>query len=82
MSGGPDGGSPLLDAARDFGSFDGRAWLNCAHQGPLPLVAVAAATGALADKAAPHRMGDEAFTEVPSRLKDVLAAWSGSRPAR
>ena len=77
MSGGPDGGAPLLDAARDFGSFDGRAWLNCAHQGPLPLVAVAAATGALADKAAPHRMGDEAFTEVPSRLKDVLGRLVG-----
>jgi cysteine desulfurase / selenocysteine lyase len=77
VSGGPDGGSPLPDAARDFGSFDGRAWLNCAHQGPLPLVAVAAATGALADKAAPHRMGDEAFTEVPSRLKDVLGRLVG-----
>ena len=23
----------------DFGPFDGKVWLNCAHQGPLPRVA-------------------------------------------
>ena len=77
MSGRPDGGGPAVDAAGDFGGFDGRAWLNCAHQGPLPLVAVAAAERALADKAAPHRMGDEAFAEVPRRLKDVLGRLVG-----
>jgi cysteine desulfurase / selenocysteine lyase len=77
VSGGPDGGAPLLDAAGDFGGFEGRAWLNCAHQGPLPLVAVAAAERALADKAAPHRMGDDAFTEVPGQLKDVLGRLVG-----
>jgi cysteine desulfurase / selenocysteine lyase len=66
-----------LAAAGDFGGFDGRAWLNCAHQGPLPLVAVAAAEGALADKASPHRMGDEAFAEVPRRLKDALGRLAG-----
>ena len=76
MSGRPDGG-PAVDAAGDFGGFDGRAWLNCAHQGPLPLVAVAAAERALADKAAPHRMGNEAFAEVPSRLKDALGRLAG-----
>lgn len=26
-----------------FGPFDGRIWMNAAHQGPLPLVAVSAA---------------------------------------
>ena len=77
MSGRPDGGGPAVDAAGDFGGFDGRTWLNCAHQGPLPLVAVAAAERALADKAAPHRMGDEAFAEVPRRLKDVLGRLVG-----
>ncbi len=77
MSGRPDGGGPAVDAAGDFGEFDGRAWLNCAHQGPLPLVAVAVAERALADKAAPHRMGDEAFAEVPRRLKDALGRLVG-----
>jgi cysteine desulfurase / selenocysteine lyase len=66
-----------LDAAGDFGGFEGRAWLNCAHQGPLPRVAVAAAERALADKAAPHRIRDEAFDEVPRRLKDALGRLAG-----
>ena len=66
-----------LEAAGDFSGLDGRAWLNCAHQGPLPLVAVAAAERALADKAAPHRIGDEAFTEVPRRLKEALGRLVG-----
>jgi cysteine desulfurase/selenocysteine lyase len=77
VSGRPDGGAPAAGAAADFGGFDGRAWLNCAHQGPLPRVAVAAAEGALADKAAPHRMTDEAFAEVPRRLKDALGRLVG-----
>ena len=64
-------------AATDFGGFEGRAWLNCAHQGPLPRVAVAAAERALADKAAPRRMADEAFEEVPRRLKDALGRLVG-----
>ena len=65
------------EVAGDFGGFEGRAWLNCAHQGPLPLVAVAAAEQALADKAAPHRLGDEAFSEVPGRLKAALGRLVG-----
>jgi cysteine desulfurase / selenocysteine lyase len=66
-----------LDAARDFGGFEGRAWLNYAHQVPLPKVAVAAATQALAEKAAPHRIADEAFDEVPRRLKQALGRLAG-----
>jgi cysteine desulfurase/selenocysteine lyase len=66
-----------LDVAADFGDFEGRAWLNCAHQGPLPRVAVAAAERALADKAAPHRIGDASFTEVPGRLKAALGRLVG-----
>jgi cysteine desulfurase / selenocysteine lyase len=71
------GDPPALDVAGDFGDFGGRAWLNCAHQGPLPLVAVAAAERALADKTAPHRLRDEAFTEVPVRLKAALGRLVG-----
>jgi selenocysteine lyase/cysteine desulfurase len=71
------GAGPRLEAAGDFGGFEGRAWLNCAHQGPLPRVAVAAATRALADKAAPHRLADEAFTQVPDRLKGALGRLVG-----
>jgi cysteine desulfurase/selenocysteine lyase len=73
VTGGPSG----LEVGEDFGGFEGRAWLNCAHQGPLPLVAVAEAERALADKAAPHRLGDQAFTEVPGRLKAALGRLVG-----
>jgi selenocysteine lyase/cysteine desulfurase len=59
--------------AADFGPFDGRVWLNAAHQGPLPRVAAEAARRAIADKVAPRRLDDEAFLEVPHRLRVLLA---------
>lgn len=55
-----------------FGPFDGHAWLNCAHQGPLPKVAVDAAKSALDDKIAPYRLQDHAFGATPQRLKAAL----------
>ena len=58
--------------ARDFGSFDGRIWLNCAHQGPLPRVAVEAAEEALHWKVSPHHLDEGAFFNVPQRLKEAL----------
>jgi len=66
-----------LDVAADFGGFEGRAWLNCAHQGPLPRVAVEAAERALADKTAPHKLTDESFAQVPARLKETLGQLAG-----
>jgi cysteine desulfurase / selenocysteine lyase len=71
------GDPSVLDVVGDFGGFEGRAWLNCAHQGPLPRVAVAEAERALADKAAPHRIADESFAEVPGRLKAALGRLVG-----
>ncbi len=38
---------PRLEPMRDFGPFDGRAWLNTAHQGALPRVAARRAQEAL-----------------------------------
>jgi selenocysteine lyase/cysteine desulfurase len=65
-------GNPAGPAvAGDFGGFEGRAWLNCAHQGPLPLVAVAAAERALADKAAPHRLGQGLYERLTAAGVDV-----------
>ena len=61
-----------------FGDFDGRIWLNAAHQGPLPRAAVAAAEQALAAKLAPHRISDEAFTGVPRRLRGLLGRLIGA----
>lgn len=62
-----------------FGPFDGRIWMNAAHQGPLPLVAVSAAQQALADKLAPARIDDEAFFELPRQLKQSLGRLLGAQ---
>jgi selenocysteine lyase/cysteine desulfurase len=63
---------------RRFGPFDGGVWLNCAHQGPLPHPARDAALDAVAAKTAPARMTDEAFTDVPARLRSALARLIGA----
>jgi selenocysteine lyase/cysteine desulfurase len=62
----------------DFGPFDGRVWLNTAHTGPLPRVAAEAAALAIADKIAPRRLRDEAFFEVPARLRAAIARLIGA----
>jgi cysteine desulfurase / selenocysteine lyase len=61
-----------------FGGFDGRIWLNAAHQGPLPRLAVEAAEEALAAKQAPHRISDEAFVDGPRRLRELLGRLIGA----
>jgi selenocysteine lyase/cysteine desulfurase len=60
------------DAFKDFGPFDNRIWLNCAHQGPIPHAAVDAVFKALAWKISPHHLDDGLFYSVPERLKSVL----------
>lgn len=62
----------------DFGPFDGRVWLNTAHQGPLPKVAIEAARAALEQKARPHLLRDEDFFEVPRRLRTALGKLTGA----
>jgi len=61
------------DYSKDFGPFEGAVWLNCAHQGPLPRVAVKEAQEALAWKIAPFQLTTERFGQVPQRLKQALA---------
>jgi cysteine desulfurase / selenocysteine lyase len=56
-----------------FGPFGGRVWLNTAHQGPLPRRAAEVARAAVDDKVDPRRIADEAFTDVPARLRARLA---------
>ncbi len=63
-----------------FGPFDGRIWLNCAHQGPLPCVAVSAAQEAIRKKTDPHLIHDDDFTSVPNALKSSVALLTGGAP--
>ncbi|MGO9403429.1 MAG: aminotransferase class V-fold PLP-dependent enzyme [Terriglobales bacterium] len=66
--------------AEDFGPFDGRVWLNTAHQGPLPRVAVEAARAAVEQKARPYLLRDGDFLEVPGRLRAALGKLIGAAP--
>jgi cysteine desulfurase / selenocysteine lyase len=67
-------------AGAEFGPFEGRVWLNTAHQGPLPHPAVVAAGHAAALKAVPQRISDGDFTEIPERLRHLLATLVGGAP--
>lgn len=60
------------DYSQDFGPFDNKIWLNTAHQGALPRVAVAQAHEAIAWKIAPHNLTTDRFSAVPPRLKAAL----------
>src|SRR3954469_9733753 len=71
-------GVSVRDAAEQFGPFDGRAWFNTAHQGPLPQSAVAEAQRAAALKAAPYRIAGEEFSDIPDRLRGLLARLVGA----
>jgi selenocysteine lyase/cysteine desulfurase len=64
----------------DFGPFEGRVWLNTAHQGALPRVAAAAAEEAVAWKRQPWHLTTERFSGVPQRLRVGLARLIGARP--
>ena len=66
--------------ANDFGPFDGRIWLNTAHQGPLPRIASEAAMVALEEKTRPHLLRDESFFAVPKRLRAALGKLIGVHP--
>jgi selenocysteine lyase/cysteine desulfurase len=61
------------DYSHDFGPFNGRTWLNCAHQGALPQVAAQEAREAIAWKVTPYELTPERFNSVPARLRTALA---------
>ena len=64
----------FIDVANDFGPFDGRTWINCSHQGPLPRVAAEQAECAIHMKVAPHHLANStAFSSVPEQLRKTLA---------
>lgn len=67
-----------LVSSSDFGPFEDRAWFNCAHQGPLPQVAVSAAQEALRQKTRPHLIRDDDFTTAPNALKASIGRLIGT----
>ena len=77
-----DGPSVLgaIALSDEFGPFDGRIWLNCAHQGPLPRVAQAEIAKATREKASPSRLDENSFTSDPQRLRHLLARLVNASP--
>src|SRR5699024_11691545 len=67
-----------MNFAADFGPFEERTWINCAHQGALPRVAANEAREAVKWKSAPHQLTDERFSNVPHRLKKALGSLIGA----
>lgn len=66
--------------AQDFGPFEGKIWINCAHQGAMPRVAVEAAQEAIRWKSAPYQLTTERFSLVPRKLKEALGRLIGAPP--
>lgn len=64
-----------------FGDFDGRIWLNTAHQGALPLGAAEAARAAILWKCAPKQLTQSRFDGVPARLRKAIARLVGAPEA-
>ena len=64
--------SAKTDFASGFGDFEGRAWLNTAHQGALPLRAADEAREAIEWKLAPRNLTPERFRGLPDRLRTVI----------
>lgn len=56
-----------------YADFGGRAWLNTAHQGALPLAAAEAAGHALGWKTDPRALTPQRFEDVPQRVRAALA---------
>lgn len=80
-AGEPDGAGPRGSRSGGlrelFGDFEGRVWLNTAHQGPLPEPAVAEAEEAIAWKRSPRHLAGRRFHEVPERLRRALGSLLG-----
>jgi selenocysteine lyase/cysteine desulfurase len=69
-----------ISAMPGFGDFNGRTWLNTAHQGALPLAAADAAREAVDWKTAPFELTQERFDGVPSRLRVALGRLVNVKP--
>jgi selenocysteine lyase/cysteine desulfurase len=68
----------MADYSHDFGPFNGRTWLNCAHQGALPRNAAQEAREAIGWKVAPYELTADRFNGVPARLRSALTRLVGA----
>ena len=60
---------------------DGRAWLDCANQGPFPKVAAEAARKAIELKQFPENLTNEYYLDLPEQVREQFAKLIGASPA-
>jgi selenocysteine lyase/cysteine desulfurase len=65
---------------QEFADFEGVAYLNASLQGPLPLVSVRAAKEALQWKLRPDQLGDDAYFDLPNRIREKAARLIAAKP--
>ena len=70
----------MSDYSKDFGPFDGKIWLNCASEGPLPRSAVRALHEAIEWKVNPSQLTHKRFAQVPRELKAAISKFINVDP--
>src|SRR5258706_274277 len=63
-----------------FADFEGRAYLNCAYQGPFPRETSKAIHEAIRLKEQPYRLADELLFSVPDEVRTELGGLLGAPP--
>ncbi|HTQ79768.1 MAG TPA: aminotransferase class V-fold PLP-dependent enzyme, partial [Thermoanaerobaculia bacterium] len=71
---------PATDRRADFYTAPGITYLNCATQGPMPRVAIAAVERALDLKRTPHLLTDADYFLYPDRYRQAVGRLVGARP--
>jgi cysteine desulfurase / selenocysteine lyase len=66
------------DYRREFGDFEGVAYLNIANQGPLPLASARSAQEAIEAKKLPYKISDDLYFELPDRVRGKIARLIGA----
>lgn len=69
-----------MDYRSEFAGFEGVTYLNAAGQGPLPLASARAAHAALEWKKLPHLLPENAYFDLPDRIRALLSRLMGGEP--
>src|SRR6202050_5318592 len=65
---------------QEFADCEGVAYLNASLQAPLPLASIRAAQEALEWKKRPDRLGDNAYFDLPNRIREKAAGLITAKP--
>ena len=71
----------MTDWRAQFSDFGGRAWLDCAAQGPFPRETSEAVRAALRLKEHPEEITPDLFTALPDRARAAAARLIGCHPS-